>query len=78
MRLKAARSVQPLLEPFRANTIDLLKLANDNFNTDPNKIGGSAGMAKYNDLTDANLNSTPFTDIVAGDNIKALKDDQKW
>ncbi|KID42561.1 hypothetical protein LbDm2_2466 [Levilactobacillus brevis] len=71
---KSGKISSTALEPFRANTIDLLKLANDNFNTDPNKIGGSAGMAKYNDLTDANLNSTPFTDIVAGDNIKALKD----
>lgn len=71
---KSGKISSTALEPFRANTIDLLQLANDNFNTDPNKIGGSAGMAKYNDLTDANLNSTPFTDIVAGDNIKALKD----
>lgn len=71
---KSGKISSTALEPFRANTIDLLQLANDNFNTDPNKIGGSAGMAKYNDLTDANLNSTSFTDIVAGDNIKALKD----
>lgn len=71
---KSGKISSTALEPFRANTIDLLQLANDNFNTDPNKIGGSAGMAKYNALTDANLNSTPFTDIVAGDNIKALKD----
>lgn len=71
---KSGKISSTALEPFRANTIDLLQLANDNFNTDPNKIGGSAGMAKYNDLTDANLNATPFMDIVAGDNIKALKD----
>lgn len=71
---KTGKISSTALEPFKANTIDLLQLANDNFNTDPNKVGGSVGMAKYNNLTDANLNSTPFTDIVAGDNIKALKD----
>ncbi|WP_282803289.1 pLS20_p028 family conjugation system transmembrane protein [Secundilactobacillus kimchicus] len=62
------------LEPFKANTIDMLELANDVFNTDPDKVGGDAGMAKYNHLTDKTLNSTQFTDVIAGDNIDALKD----
>lgn len=62
------------LTPFKANTVDMLELANDKFNTDPDKIGGDDGMAKYNSLTDKTLNATQFTDVVAGDNIDALKD----
>lgn len=64
------------LAPFTDNTVDMLELANDKFNTDPTKIGGDEGAAKYNDLTDDNLFSTSFTDVVAGDNISALTDEK--
>ncbi|WP_288528693.1 pLS20_p028 family conjugation system transmembrane protein [uncultured Secundilactobacillus sp.] len=62
------------LTPFKSNAVDMLELANDKFNTDPDKVGGADGMAKYNHLTDKTLNSTQFTDVVAGDNVDALKD----
>lgn len=64
------------VQPFQDNVVDKLKLAKDDFNTDPTDIGGDTGFSKYNSITTTNLKYIDFSEIIAKDNIKAVDDGQ--